>query len=345
MFADNRWDCDAEGKCCTGCGLRQEEFYGCADVTILTKTASMSRDGVSYSTITPTVTAPSNDSKGCHPVGMLSAVPGMTSWCRQNCSGARCRSTFCTCGADTTNGRVGLSELSTTDGYTGYISNTWSTLDIAPPSPGGTVSDGSRPTDATTAGSVFSNGGHSTEGVAATPAIVCEGRTIWRAVSNISEWCLDRCLTLSDCPLFICRCTYGTVTTQGETAAVRQATVSSSDGSFASSWTESVTSQTSQNLESDVAESGSATSAPPPCNSGHYISVHLGNANTFMDFYCQTVCSINQCPEQCLCVQSESPLHCIAAPEYDSLPSMNTFCAGLCSVGVCPEQCICTESR
>jgi len=48
----NSWACDDDGECCTGCGM-QEEFYGCADVSI-------ESNGADESTVNPTTSTDEN---------------------------------------------------------------------------------------------------------------------------------------------------------------------------------------------------------------------------------------------------------------------------------------------
>lgn len=64
LVTGNDWGCWDNGQCCTGCGIRQEEFYACADVVIrpavdgvtppLTSTTLSNEESPSESNVTPT---------------------------------------------------------------------------------------------------------------------------------------------------------------------------------------------------------------------------------------------------------------------------------------------------
>lgn len=67
----NSWACGDDGKCCVGCG-NQEEFYACADVTILPGT------GRPAPTTKPTTTVPTTADAGTNPaVGPVTRQPGV----------------------------------------------------------------------------------------------------------------------------------------------------------------------------------------------------------------------------------------------------------------------------
>ncbi|XP_071109881.1 uncharacterized protein [Haliotis cracherodii] len=83
--AGNSWGCEASGHCCVGCGP-QEQFYGCADVAIL---SSNSHAQTVY-------VAPSGGAtSGCSAIGLWAGNSLMVTWCKTNCAQGNCPTQMC----------------------------------------------------------------------------------------------------------------------------------------------------------------------------------------------------------------------------------------------------------
>lgn len=105
-FSGNSWGCDHNGKCCVGCGKKQEEFYGCSDISITGSnpppvsptwgkpTTRTSTAGISTSVQT---TPPSGgENERCYSIGVHQSH-GMDTWCINNCAMNYCPSEMCKC--------------------------------------------------------------------------------------------------------------------------------------------------------------------------------------------------------------------------------------------------------
>ncbi|KAK3606445.1 hypothetical protein CHS0354_041386 [Potamilus streckersoni] len=106
------WGCEASGQCCQGCG-HQEEFYSCADITIMSSTGSSpySSSNVPPASANPAIdigTLNSGNGIGFNPVITPSSISCLGTqifhsiqsnaddWCKSNCPGISCSPAYCT---------------------------------------------------------------------------------------------------------------------------------------------------------------------------------------------------------------------------------------------------------
>ncbi|XP_046558802.1 uncharacterized protein LOC124267855 [Haliotis rubra] len=83
--AGNSWGCETSGHCCVGCGP-QEQFYGCADVAILSSNSHVQ---------TVHVTPSGGATSGCSASGLWTGNSRIVTWCKTNCALGNCPSQLC----------------------------------------------------------------------------------------------------------------------------------------------------------------------------------------------------------------------------------------------------------
>lgn len=103
----NRWGCETDGKCCVGCGVEQEHFYGCSDIAILPNgNVPLPTTTTKKPTQMPATTPSPSDSNNpwiicpltmvCKATGPY--VPGAVStMCISKCKHPICPISFCYC--------------------------------------------------------------------------------------------------------------------------------------------------------------------------------------------------------------------------------------------------------
>lgn len=133
MISGNNFGFGPDGRSCKGCGP-QEEFYGCADVTIISKTTSIPQVQTSLPPNTPrpvvitrptetqpppvtakptttTTTTPvptttetvmtssvkPTSGSGCRAINLWAGNPTLDKWCISNCAKGNCPSSACAC--------------------------------------------------------------------------------------------------------------------------------------------------------------------------------------------------------------------------------------------------------
>lgn len=133
MISGNNFGFGPDGRSCKGCGP-QEEFYGCADVTIISKTTSLPQVQTSLPPNTPrpvviirptetqpppvtakptttTTTTPvptttetvmtssvkPTSGSGCRAINLWAGNPTLDKWCISNCAKGNCPSSACAC--------------------------------------------------------------------------------------------------------------------------------------------------------------------------------------------------------------------------------------------------------
>lgn len=128
-FVGNTWGIDPDtGRGCTGCGY-QEEFYGCADISIghgneppipseaptttfrpshTTRRPKSTTRQARPTTHQPTTVRPTRGTTPpvgavCKPVGKWEHQPGMHEWCQKNCAVGRCPPDMCICTKESVN--------------------------------------------------------------------------------------------------------------------------------------------------------------------------------------------------------------------------------------------------
>lgn len=134
MISGNNFGFGPDGRSCKGCGP-QEEFYGCADVTIISKTTSLPQVQTSLPPNTPrpvVITRPTEtqpppvtakpttatttttpvptttetvmtssvkpaSGSGCRAINLWAGNPTLDKWCISNCAKGNCPSSACAC--------------------------------------------------------------------------------------------------------------------------------------------------------------------------------------------------------------------------------------------------------
>ncbi|KAH3882763.1 hypothetical protein DPMN_006708, partial [Dreissena polymorpha] len=218
----NSWGVDPNGKACVGCG-QQEEFRGCADVSIdgaglpvvptepsvptlppqtykpvpqtlppvTTRTTLTSKPPV----ITPGPTLPRT---GCHAINLWSGDSEMDKWCVDNCAIGKCPAFGCSCG----NSVSAETPQPTTTSSTTPTTTTTTTMTPRPT----TTSTTTLPTtQSTTPSTIATTPQPNPPQTTYITKVVCKAINLWAGNEYLDRWCADSCAR-GNCAPDSCKC-------------------------------------------------------------------------------------------------------------------------------------------